>query len=295
MRHLLVTSALSMVVHGAGVVVLGVLARSDVRTPPRVMEIILPDLGGSATSEAHTSSPAEPRAWASRPARRAARAAVSSEASRALPEPPRATPPPARESPPASVEPPAPEPPAAPPVVSAPLAPTPARDPEVAEGLSVTFEVARGPADAAAVETPSAKPSGVGWGGASSRAGRPSPEEGASLAAHGSDVGTRDGGASAAASPGPLSFATPRYRDNANPAYPWQARLRGEQGTVLLSVLVDARGRVGELRVERSSGSRVLDEAAVAAVRRWTFEPGRRGAEAVESWVRIPLRFHLED
>ncbi len=79
------------------------------------------------------------------------------------------------------------------------------------------------------------------------------------------------------------------------PYQPPGRRSRVGPALVLLSVLVDALGRVSELRVERSSGSRVLDEAAVAAVRRWTFEPGRRGAEAVESWVRIPLRFHLED
>ncbi len=91
------------------------------------------------------------------------------------------------------------------------------------------------------------------------------------------------------------SLAMPRYRDNAKPAYPWLARRRGEQGTVVLSVLVTERGRVGHVRVAESSGSPALDEAALAAITRWTFHPSRRGTEPTASWVRVPIRFRLED
>lgn len=92
-----------------------------------------------------------------------------------------------------------------------------------------------------------------------------------------------------------VTFAAPRYDDNARPAYPWRARARGEQGTVLLAVHVNERGRVGDARVAKSSGSPALDEAALTAVKRWTFQPARRGGEPVASWVQVPLRFQLDE
>ena len=45
--------------------------------------------------------------------------------------------------------------------------------------------------------------------------------------------------------------------------------------------------------VAASSGSALLDEVAVAAVRKWPFVPARRGARAVESVVEIPVKFAL--
>jgi periplasmic protein TonB len=57
-------------------------------------------------------------------------------------------------------------------------------------------------------------------------------------------------------------------------------------------VQVLVSGQVGAIRVKISSGSSVLDEAAVRAVTRWTFEPATRGARAVESWVEVPVTFN---
>lgn len=42
-----------------------------------------------------------------------------------------------------------------------------------------------------------------------------------------------------------------------------------------------------------SSGRRMLDTAAVAAVKRWTFVPAKRGDEAVDGWVNVPIDFKL--
>src|SRR5204862_7619104 len=44
------------------------------------------------------------------------------------------------------------------------------------------------------------------------------------------------------------------------PEYPPAARRSGETGTVLLQFLVDVNGRVSDSKVERSSGSRRLDD-----------------------------------
>jgi protein TonB len=84
-----------------------------------------------------------------------------------------------------------------------------------------------------------------------------------------------------------------QYRDTPLPSYPAAAREQRLEGTVLLEVLVRADGRVGEARVKQSSGAPVLDEAALEAVRRWTFVPAQRGPVAVDSWVEVPVRFSL--
>jgi protein TonB len=63
---------------------------------------------------------------------------------------------------------------------------------------------------------------------------------------------------------------------------------------VLLRVQVNAKGRVESVEIERSSGSASLDQAASRAVKRWEFDPARRGTQPVASTVTVPLRFRLE-
>jgi protein TonB len=90
----------------------------------------------------------------------------------------------------------------------------------------------------------------------------------------------------------PISDAA--YLKNPQPRYPMSARRRGEQGTVLLKVLVTREGSAGSVSVESSSGSMALDDAALEAVRNWRFVPARRGAQAVEAWHLVPIVFKLE-
>lgn len=88
--------------------------------------------------------------------------------------------------------------------------------------------------------------------------------------------------------------ARPLYRSNPPPKYPALARRRGFQGNVVLEVLVGPVGNVIELHVLSSSGYPILDRAAKSSVKNWTFEPGTRGQEKVEMWVRVPIRFELK-
>jgi protein TonB len=88
--------------------------------------------------------------------------------------------------------------------------------------------------------------------------------------------------------------ARPIYLRNPSPEYPRLARRRGYQGTVVLEVLVDQKGRVGDLKVFQSSGHTVLDKAAMTSVKEWLFEPAIRGNERVETWVKVPIRFQLK-
>ena len=76
------------------------------------------------------------------------------------------------------------------------------------------------------------------------------------------------------------------------PQYPPSAARRGEAGTVLLQVQVDAQGRPVVVDVVQSSRSRALDREAVRAVRRWEFSPAVRNGQSVASKVLIPIEFH---
>jgi periplasmic protein TonB len=93
--------------------------------------------------------------------------------------------------------------------------------------------------------------------------------------------------------PEPVKEAIPVYRNNPPPEYPSIARRRGYEGTVVLEVLVDERGRVSDLEVFQSSGHEALDRAALASVRKWVFEPARRGEQKITMWVKVPIRFKL--
>ncbi len=96
-----------------------------------------------------------------------------------------------------------------------------------------------------------------------------------------------------AASQEGYSEASPRYRENRPPVYPSAARQRGWEGDVLIAAEVRNDGRIGAVRVKRSSGFASLDDSALEAVRAWRFEPAKRMGSPVDAWVEIPIRFKL--
>jgi protein TonB len=156
---------------------------------------------------------------------------------------------------------------AAPP--SLPVADVPARVASAAPARRAT--VPRPPAAAAMRRSPSGMPSGD----ASVPAGGPAR-------------------AAPAGDEGPVLLANPRFRmPPIAPAYPMRARDLGQEGEVVVRARLDPRGTPEEVVVYRSSGFDLLDRAALAAVRRWAFEPGRRGGAPVAAWVQVPVRFAL--
>lgn len=84
------------------------------------------------------------------------------------------------------------------------------------------------------------------------------------------------------------------YLSNPKPVYPSASRRLGEEGKVVLRVHVSAAGAPLAVEVKHSCGFSRLDEAAKSAVERWRFVPARRGDEAVESWVAVPIVFSLQ-
>ena len=99
--------------------------------------------------------------------------------------------------------------------------------------------------------------------------------------------------------PAPTTFSPARfdaaYLHNPRPNYPAVSRRLGEEGKVLLRVLVSPDGRAAAVNLEKSSNFERLDEAARQAVAQWRFVPAKRGDEAVEATIIIPLVFRLED
>lgn len=77
--------------------------------------------------------------------------------------------------------------------------------------------------------------------------------------------------------------------------YPRVSRELGEQGSTLLRVLVDERGRPTDIQVVKSSGYPRLDQQAVQAMRAARFKPHVEDGVARPMWVRTPQTFILED
>ncbi len=80
---------------------------------------------------------------------------------------------------------------------------------------------------------------------------------------------------------------------NAKPVYPTMAKRNGEQGTVVLRVLVRHDGTAGTVEVKSSSGFPRLDQSAVDAVKTWRFNPATVDGKAVDEWYQVPIPFKL--
>ena len=75
-------------------------------------------------------------------------------------------------------------------------------------------------------------------------------------------------------------------------SYPDPAREAHVQGVVVLAALVCEHGRVVEIRRVKSIPQ--LDEAAIAALRKWRFDPKVVNGTPVSAWVSVPFRFSLQ-
>lgn len=106
------------------------------------------------------------------------------------------------------------------------------------------------------------------------------------------------GPASAAAHGKPAPVQRPSsdasYLQNQRPPYPPISRKLGEQGTVLVDVLVTEQGQARDARLHASSGFFRLDNAAVSTVSSWRFVPGKRAGVAQSMRVTVTIVFELQ-
>lgn len=84
------------------------------------------------------------------------------------------------------------------------------------------------------------------------------------------------------------------YLQNPKPAYPAMSKRLGEQGKVVLRVLIGIDGTAKKAEIGQSSGFDRLDQSALATVLRWRYVPGKRAGVPEAMWFNVPINFVLE-
>lgn len=84
-------------------------------------------------------------------------------------------------------------------------------------------------------------------------------------------------------------------RGLSEPYYPPAIIRVGGEGTVLLSLYILPDGRVGEVKLDQSSGHPKLDESAMREAKKWRFVPGSRDGAAAAMWKQVPITFRLNN
>jgi TonB family protein len=83
--------------------------------------------------------------------------------------------------------------------------------------------------------------------------------------------------------------------NNIAPDYPSLSRKLGEQGSVVVRVLVGIDGLPIQLVLHISSGFHRLDQAAMDAAERWHYIPAKHNGQLVDAWLKVPFSFVLDD
>ena len=84
------------------------------------------------------------------------------------------------------------------------------------------------------------------------------------------------------------------YLQNPKPAYPAMSKRLGEQGRVMVRVLIGVDGTAQQAQIRQSSGFERLDQAALITAQRWRYLPGKRGGVPEAMWFNVPINFVLE-
>ena len=92
-----------------------------------------------------------------------------------------------------------------------------------------------------------------------------------------------------------VSISASYSASNAKPVYPTMSKRMGEQGTVMLRVLVKSDGSAANVEVKSSSGFPRLDQSAVEAVKSWRFNPATLDGKPVDEWYQVPIPFKLQN
>lgn len=106
--------------------------------------------------------------------------------------------------------------------------------------------------------------------------------------------GKQDPAANATAAAVVLPSTDADYLNNPAPLYPRVSKRMGEEGTVVVRVLITPEGRAEKAEVRTSSGFARLDDTALSTVQRWRFVPGKRHGVPEAMWFNVPIRFVLD-
>lgn len=78
------------------------------------------------------------------------------------------------------------------------------------------------------------------------------------------------------------------------PEYPARALRMRQEGVVWIRVLIDEAGTREDITLHTPSQYALLNQAAIKAVKQWTFDPHVMNGRAVKSWVEIPIEFRIQ-
>lgn len=107
------------------------------------------------------------------------------------------------------------------------------------------------------------------------------------------DKGTATGAGNGSGKKG--SVVRPRILSKVEPTYPEGARKAGLEGTAVVRIQILANGLPGDVSINTTSGHDMLDEAAIAAVRKWQFIPAKsQESGAIMCYTNIPISFRLK-
>jgi protein TonB len=85
----------------------------------------------------------------------------------------------------------------------------------------------------------------------------------------------------------------PRLLRRVEPDYPTEAARRGVEGYVDVRFIVDPDGNVSNLSVIGSNPPELFDRSALAAVRRWKYDPKKINGAPVASRQQVRVQFKL--
>ncbi len=84
------------------------------------------------------------------------------------------------------------------------------------------------------------------------------------------------------------------YLKQPEPIYPEAARASGDTGKTIVRALINVNGLVDDVTVRKTSGSALLDRAALQAVKKARFKPYRENGLAQAVYTLIPIEFNLD-
>lgn len=81
---------------------------------------------------------------------------------------------------------------------------------------------------------------------------------------------------------------------NCKADYPKASLMNEEQGTVSMSFLVNADGSVADSKIEKSSGFKNLDKAAIKSLSACKFKPGTKDGSPAQTWTKVDYNWKLD-
>lgn len=114
----------------------------------------------------------------------------------------------------------------------------------------------------------------------------------------GTGTGIGGGGGEILTKPAPVvvdAVVDPRYAANYQPEYPSSERRLGNEGRVVVKVLIGTDGRVKQVEMVSSPSSSFFEATRRRALEKWRFKPGTRDGVPMETWKTMAVRFVMTE